>query len=230
MESKKLIILIKAFLILFFLSFSFVDIDPAYIDKFGYGTLCASFKGYPEKDKYDASQYDFKDGKFYVKKGGRIDLRSILPQGKTYGDLYNQFKSQNSVKYTDVIYEGQFWVVYIDHLTYGGIQTHWGAWPTDPSEMLKEEGMTFPQGLDGEALEWNTSGLKWDQMENNFQSSVGTWLEFAKPGWQMYIINTVGWERWRPEDRYWDKEKWEYVTPTGYEFAPAIGYCIVEVK
>ena len=230
MKSKRIYLFSNALLILFCLSFSFVDLDPMYIEKFGYGSICASNNGYPEKDKYVASQYDFKDGKFFVKREGRLDLRAILPQGKTYGDLLNEFKSQNSSKYTDVIYEAQFWIAHVDHLTYGGIQTHWGAWPTDPGEMVKEQGMTFTTSLTGEVLDWNTAGLKWDQMENNFQSTVGTWLDFAEPGWQIYILHTVGWERWRPEDKYWDEEKGKYITPTGYELAPPIGYCIVEVK
>lgn len=217
-------------LVSFCFSFSFVDLDPKYIDAFGYGSICASYNGYPEKDKYDASQYDFKNGKFYVKKEGRLDLRSILPQGKTYGDLLNEFKSQNSAKYKDIIYEGQFWLVYIDHLTYGGIQTHWGAWPTNPADIIKEEGMTFSQSLDGGAIDWNTAGLKWDQTDNNFQATVGSWLDFATPGWQMYIINTVGWSRDRPEDKYWDWEKGKEIIPTGLELAAPVGYCIVEVK
>lgn len=200
-----------------------------YIQTFGYGSICASFNGYPQKEKYDASQFEYKAGKFYIKQGGRLDLRSILPQGRTYGDLLSDFKRQNSAKYTDVISEGQYWIVYMDHIT-GGIQTHWGTWPTDPNDMIKEEGMVFPQTLDGGALEWNTSGLMWDQADNMLKVNVGTWLDYAQSGWQMYIVNTVGWDRWRPEAKYWDWDKGQYVTPAGSEFAPPIGYCIVEVK
>jgi hypothetical protein len=231
MKSNKLKIIIYTFLVLFTLSFSFVDLDPAYIEKFGYGALCVSFKGFPEKDKFDASQYDFRNGKFYVNKGGRIDIRAILPQGKTYGDLLNEYKKQNSAMYKDIIFDGNFWLTYPNYIT-GGIQVYWGDWPANPSEILKEKGeeRAFVTSIDAEIMGWNTSGLKWEQTENNLQSTVGTWLENAEPGWQMYIINTVGWERWRPEDKYWDYDKGKEITPVGYELAPPVGYCILEVK
>ena len=55
-----------------------------------------------------------------------------------------------------------------------------------------------------EFLGWNTSGIKWDDAETRLQLTVGTWLEFAEPGWQMYILETVGWSRACPEKKYWD--------------------------
>jgi hypothetical protein len=226
---KKHILFLQILLFLTFLSFSFVDLDPGYINAFGWGSVCVSVNGFPEKDKYSASQYEFKDSKFYVKKGGRIDVRAILPQGITYGVLLRDFKNQNSAKYTDVISEAHYFLFYPDHMI-GGIQVQWG-WPSDPGGIISSGNpYTLPFGLEGGVLDWNTSGAKWDDMENGLQTTVGTWLEYAEPGWQMYVAETVGWERWRPEDKYWDWDKGQYVTPSGYEFARPHAYCILEVK
>ena len=51
---KTIQLLIRAILVLTFLSFSFVDLDSAYINAFGYGSICVSINGFPEKDKYNA--------------------------------------------------------------------------------------------------------------------------------------------------------------------------------
>ena len=226
---KKFTLLIQILLCLTFLSFSFVDIDPGYIKAFGWGSVCVSTKGYPEKEKYDASQFEYHDGKFFVKKGSRIDVRAILPEGKTYNDFVNNFKNQNSSKYTDVISESHYFLFYPDHMI-GGIQVHWGSWPSSGDIIKEENPYTLPFSLEGGVLEWNSSGVKWDDMESRLQTTVGTWLENAEPGWQMYIAETVGWERYRPEDKYWDWDRGKEVTPTGYEFATPHAYCILEVK
>ena len=139
---KKTQTLLRAILLLTFLSFSFVDLDPGYINAFGYGSICVSIKGYPEKDKYDASQFDYKNNKFYVKKGGRIDIRSILPQGKTYGDFLADFKKSNSAMYKDVEYELKYIKIYTSHLV-GGIQTQFGSWPSNPSEIVNTDATYF---------------------------------------------------------------------------------------
>ena len=227
---KKVQFLLKAILLLTFLSFSFVDLDPAYIKAFGYGTICVSTKGYPEKDKYDASKFDYKYGKFYVSKGGRIDLRAILPEGKTYGDFLSAFKKSNSAMYKDVVEEMQYIKVFTSHLV-GGIQAHFGSWPSDPSELVNTDATYFLNFTTSpESLSWNTSGIKWDDTKTGLQLTVGNWLEYAQPGWQMYILETVGWTRECPERKYWDWDRGKYIFPYGYELAPPHAYCIVEVK
>ena len=226
---KKVQITLKLILVLTFLSFSFVDLDPGYIKAFGYGSICVSIKGYPEKDKYDASQYDYKDGKFYVKVNGRVDLRAILPEGKTYGDLLSAFKKQNSALYKDVVADSKYIKIFSTHMV-GGIQTEHSSWPSNPSDLVNMDAQFFLEfSTSPEFLTWNTSGNKWDDPETKLQS-LSNWLEYAKPGWQLYILETVGWTRECPEKKYWDWDRGKYIYPYGYELAPPHAYCIVEVK
>jgi hypothetical protein len=91
MKKPTLILSLLVVILMVSVSFSIADPDPAYIQAFGYGSICVSGKGYPLKDRYDATQFDFRNGKFYISKGGTIDLRVFLPRGKTYGDLINEF-------------------------------------------------------------------------------------------------------------------------------------------
>lgn len=220
----------KILLIFTFLSFSFVDLDPAYIKAFGYGSMFASIKGFPEKDKYDASQFDYKNGKFYVKKEGRIDLRTILPEGKTYGDLYNAFKESNSAMYKDVIYDQQKYVKIFTSHDVSGIQYQFDPWPSNPGELVNSDGKLLSFNNNSESFGWNSSGVKWDDQSSYLQSTVGTWLEFAQPGWSMYILETVGWSRNCPEKKYWSYDQNDWVIPMCYEFAQPHAYCIIEVK
>ncbi len=227
---RKLQITLKVFLALLFLSLSYVDLDPGYIKAFGYGSICASINGYPEKDKYNASQYDFRGGKFYVKSGGRIDLRTILPEGKTYGDLYKAFKSSNSANHKNVVADEQKYIkIFISH-DVSGIQFQFGSWPSDPNEMVNSDGKILNFSNTAESFGWNTSGVKWDDQSTYLQSTVSMWLDYAQPGWSMYILETVGWSRECPEKKYWSFDQSTYITPIGHELAPPHAYCIVEVK
>ncbi len=64
--------------------------DPAYFKAFGYGTIAASIGGRPAYSTYDPSQFDFRDGIFYISADAiRVDLRALLPQGQTYGSMLN---------------------------------------------------------------------------------------------------------------------------------------------
>ena len=227
---KKIQIFLNVILILIFLSFSFVDLDPGYIKAFGYGSICVSVKGYPEKDKYDASQFDFSNGKFYVKSGGRLDLRTILPEGKTYGDLYNAFRNSNSAMHKNVIADEQKYIKIFTSHDVSGIQFQFEPWPADPNELVNSDGKMLNFSNNAESFSWNTSGVKWDDKETYLESTVSSWLDYAKPGWQMYILETVGWSRECPEKKYWSYEQNAWITPVCYELAPAYAYCIVEVK
>jgi hypothetical protein len=227
---KKAQIVLKAVLVLTFLSFSFVDLDPGYINAFGYGSLCVSTKGYPEKDKYDASQFEFRDGKFYVKANGRVDLRTILPQGKTYGDLYNAFRNSNSAMHKNVIDDELKIIKIFTTHDVSGMQLRFDSWPSNPNELVNSEGKMLKFSNTAETFGWITAGVKWDDESSYLQATAGSWLELAKPGWQMYILETVGWSRECPEKKYWSYNQNDWVTPICYELALPYAYCILEVK
>ena len=52
----------------------------------------------------------------------------------------------------------------------------------------------------------------------------------AKPGWQLYILHTVGFQRNCPENKYWDYGQGKEVIPIAYEMAKPFAVAIVEVK
>ena len=218
------------FVIITSFSFTFSDIDPGYISAFGYGSICVSHSGYPGADSYNASQFDFRDGKFYVKAGGTIDLRAILPQGKTYSDIMNEFKRENSGKYKDVVAELVYWKAYSSHGLGGNVLN--ASWPSDPSELLHSNNPLWFREFNTATgiLDWKSSGVDFTDSDNDLKRDIGNWLSNAKPGWQIYIFHTVGWRRNCPEISYWDPVRMQTIVPISYEMAKPISYCIVEVK
>ncbi len=216
-------------ILMIFVSFRIADPDPAYIKAFGFGSICVSMKGYPLKDRYDATQFDFRNGKFYVPQGGTIDLRAFLPKGTTYGDLINKYTS-NHPKYKDVIEVQSYWKIYSNFDDVGN--NLFTAWPANSIDMLHQNKPLWfePTNTEGSFKEWNTSGQDFTDSDNNLQRDVGNWLSKAKPGWQLYILHTIGFRRNCPEDKYWDSQRLEYIVPISFEMAPPIATCIVEVK
>src|SRR3989339_1090316 len=63
-------------------SFASDSPDPKYYKAFGYGKVIASTNGYPAFGSYDPSQFDYRDGKFYMSPTDTLDLRVLLPKGK----------------------------------------------------------------------------------------------------------------------------------------------------
>jgi len=183
-------------MLLTFLSFSVADLDPAYIKAFGYGSICVSNNGYPAFATYDPSQFDFHDGKFFIKAKTQFDLRVFLPEGKNYGDLINDFvkrKPHDRDNRSDKI----IWRVFASHDKNGN--KIYEKFPPSPQEMLSELSyMTSPKELcfaslnAMEVMDWKTSGVKWNDNKTNLSMLCGSWLFAAKPGWQLYIVHTVG--------------------------------------
>jgi hypothetical protein len=96
--------------------------------------------------------------------------------------------------------------------------------------MVNSDGKILNFNNTSETFGWNTAGVKWDDQTSQLQATISMWLDFAKPGWQMYILETVGWSRECPEKKYWSYDQNDWVTPICYELAPPHAYCIVEVK
>src|SRR3989339_1364743 len=84
-------LLASVFIFLFAMMISPVlatPIDPGYTSAFGYASVIASSKGYPVIDKYDPSQFEYKNGAFYIDGGeeATLNLRQILPKGMKDGE------------------------------------------------------------------------------------------------------------------------------------------------
>ncbi|MFA6431518.1 MAG: hypothetical protein WCV91_03970, partial [Candidatus Margulisiibacteriota bacterium] len=82
---KKFVFAVLVFMfagLLYCPSFASDSPDPKYYKAFGYGKVLASNNGYPAFDTYDPSQFDYRDGKFYMSPTDTLDLRVLLPKGK----------------------------------------------------------------------------------------------------------------------------------------------------
>lgn len=199
---KTFLVLVVSLVTFFSLASAVTDLDPQYVQKFGYGSICATNKGYPVIDKYVESQFDFRNGKFYIDKKSSLNLRAILPEGKKYIDLLNDFISRRPDYTEDNAVEKIIWRVFASHNAKG--KKIYDNFPPQNSEMLKELSyMTSEKELafitvdmslrQPEVRDWATSGLSWSEANSQLQLLVGSWLNEAKPGWQLYIVHTVGW-------------------------------------
>jgi hypothetical protein len=178
------------------LSMTLADPDPAYIKAFGYGSICVSGNGYPEFATYNPAQFDFHDGKFFIEAKTQFDLRVFLPQGKTYGDLMNDFlrrRPHAKDNRTDKV----IWRIFASHDKDGNkIYAHF---PPSNEEMLSELSyITSPKEICFSPLDetdvagWKTSGATWSDQKTYLSMMCYNWLFNAQPGWQLYIVHTVG--------------------------------------
>lgn len=175
------------------------DLDPRYIEKFGYGSICVSDKGYPVIDKFDESQFDYRNGVFFIEPNKQLNVRAILPEGKKYIDYLNDFISRTPGYTEDDALEKIVWRVFASHDLKGN--KIYGSFPPSNSEMLKSLSyktsdkelafVTVDMSLrQPEVREWTTSGIPYSNSE--LVPLVGQWLSSAKKGWQLYIVHTVG--------------------------------------
>ncbi|MFH1197459.1 MAG: hypothetical protein V1720_17295 [bacterium] len=230
MRSNKIFISTLLVFIISFLAFTFAELDQGYIKAFGYSSICVSKAGYPQKDFYDASQFEFTGGKFFVETGGSINLRALCPQGKTYDDLLKQFNNKHK-EFSKMTEELVYWKIYSNYDFVGN--KLFDKWPSDSEEMLHaNQPLCFiTYNTTSGIRDWITSGVDWTDTEgNDMQMDVGNWLSSAKPGWQLYILHTVGFRRNCPEDKFWDYNQGKEVIPIAYEMAKPFAVAIVEVK
>ena len=204
-----ILLIISSFSFLF-VSSVLTDLDPKYIEKFGYGSICVSDKGYPQYDKYDESFFDYRNGKFYIDKKSALNMRAILPEGKKYIDLLKDFIAKCPNYSEDDALEKIVWRFFASHDKNG--KKIYENFPPSNSEMLKELAYSTSEKelafvtadlslRNVEARDWTTSGMPYNNGE--LIPLIGTWLNEAQTGWQLYIVHTVGYlEVHRGNDRY----------------------------
>lgn len=214
-------------------AFALDEPDPAYMKAFGYGTMIASGGGWLNYTGYEPSKVEFRDGTFFIKGGSMestLDLRAILPQGKTYGQYLAQFKKNNPSKLKNHQRDIIVWKIWTSH-DYSG-NSLLEKWPAKNTEPDSTPLVAYYPNLTAEAKNWTGSGCGWEK--DNLKSDLITWLKSAKPGWKLYIINTVGIERKCPELARVGQNVGtgiiETQVPIEYVTAPPIVSCIVEIK
>lgn len=217
-------------------------LDPAYTKKFGYGVILASGKGFPAFTKYDETQFNYKDGKFFLEPGEAttIDLRAILPQGTTMGALMNKLKAERGKNLSHKTNEFFVWEIWCSHD--GGTDQITGnyKWPTTKKEVpawASSCTAVYQKYNVAENSSWNTAGLKWDSDGGNLQFEFGTHLRMSKPGYKYYIMLRMAYEYSVPggqTENKWNSilNRFEPVVSTGgvgYVFSDPIATCTVEI-
>lgn len=190
-----------------FLGLAADEPDLGYMKAFGYGSVCVSGGGYPQFAKYDPAQFDFRDGKFYIAAKTQFDLRAILPQGKTYGTLIDDFvkrKPHARENREDKV----IWRIFASHDKNGN--KIYDKFPPAPGDMLSvlaymtsEKEMVFAGLRALDVMGFTGSGVRWTDENVHLMMLCYEWLFNAKPGWQLYIVHTVGYmTRHEGNDQY----------------------------
>jgi hypothetical protein len=158
-------------------------LNPGYSKEFGYGVVVASVKGYPSYDNFDKSQfnYDKTTKEFSISAGDTLDLRAIYPKGKLMRNLVNEVKA----KYKKLLADKT--------ITVQEIGTAFRIWKIDAEHPVPQKLSDEPEwnpmleqtyNADEEFLSWDSSGLKWDEI-NGY---ITNWQENAKPGDKLYVL------------------------------------------
>jgi hypothetical protein len=213
-------------------------IDPGYVNAFGNAVIIASIKGYPLFDKYDESQFIYKDGHFLVQNDDQstLDLRVIMPKGMSEGKLLDKLKKEKPQNLKHKKAEYAVWEIWFSH-TLDGRENITDRCPW-PSKLSDEPKWSEPQykyyNATTESKDFITSGFKW---EDGLKSSVGDWIVAAKPGYKMYVIYRVAYEYSVPGgqiENKWDSDLKKFV-PTkstggiGYVYSDPVAAGTIEV-
>jgi len=217
-------------------------LDPMYTKKFGYGVILASGKGFPAFTKYDETQFNYKDDKFFLEPGEAttIDLRAILPQGATMGSLMTKLKSERGKNLTHKTNEFFVWEIWCSHDGETNQVTGNYKWPTTKKDVPAWGSSctsVYQKYNVAENSSWNTAGLKWGSDGGNLQFEFGTHLRMAKPGYKYYFMLRMAYEYNVPggqTENKWNSilNRFEPVVSTGgvgYVFSDPIATCSVEI-
>jgi hypothetical protein len=216
-------------------------LDPAYTQKFGYGIILASAKGFPVFTKYDETQFNFKEGKFFLEPGeaSTIDLRAILPQGTTMGSYMTKLKAERGNNLSHKTNEFYVWEIWCSHD--GDVDQVTGnyTWPASAKDIPAwgSPCAEVYQTYTAEVSSWASTGLTWDYNGGNLQFQFGTYLHMAKPGYKYYITLRMAYEYSVPGGQ--NESKWNSVLNrfenvvseggVGYVYSDPIASCTVEI-
>ncbi|MFA6432034.1 MAG: hypothetical protein WCV91_06630 [Candidatus Margulisiibacteriota bacterium] len=205
------------------------DIDPGYTSAFGYGVVIASEKGYPLVDKYDPSQFDYRDNAFHIAagEGATIDLRMILPKGVKDGDYEAIIKKKLKSN--------------LKHLE--KYASYWRIWDLPEGKSWPEKKLTAPDwdpigdmtyyGDDYSAsADWTSSGCKWEDMRESMWSKMSN----LKPGDKFLVQYTEGYRaNIKTTENKWDDvyKEWRPTAVSTWAFErlePAIAEGWIVIK
>ncbi|EKD42349.1 MAG: hypothetical protein ACD_73C00194G0001 [uncultured bacterium] len=186
-----------------------VTLDQGYIKAFGGGKVVVSGKALPALETYDASQFTFKDGKFFIAGGpdGFFNARALLPAGKTIGQLIDEAKKKFSANMEYFQSDVTCFRVWCSNGEDGNDQVGNAKWPTT----LNEEPQWATQicdiqtDVDEERLTWVGQAATWESMQND----VAGYLAKARTGTKFFIQYSVGFTSLTPGGQM--ESKWDSV-------------------
>jgi hypothetical protein len=171
-------------------------IDPKFAETFGQGGVVIASNTRIDRNTYVPANFDYRDGKFYVKagKGASLSLRYILPKGKTFLS-YESSLTPGKVPFALLSSTGYFtnYKFYLsnDPATGAVIAANYPKspeevatiWPAGPNEFMRYK--------NSEAQNDETSSRV--DLNNLYRSgAVRAFMAKAKPGWWIYVTVNFG--------------------------------------
>ncbi len=168
------------------------DLNQGYRKAFGSGTIIATNGEYPPVSSFNASQFEFKNGAFYINISfdGQVNLRVIPPAGKRFKSYHDQAvkeqKANLKYKKEDVFY----WQLWTDRDSEGNmIEQAQKSWPKKGSDTPSWEKIGwFTTTYEGEAAGWDTVGIN----NGAFKENLMQYFSNAQPGQKFFITVSVG--------------------------------------
>lgn len=217
------------------------SLDPAYTQTFGYGIVLPSFDGFPQFVKYDAAQFNYKNGKFMFPVGEEttMDLRAILPQGTTVGSFITKLEKERPQNLNSKTNEFMVWTIWCWHPEINGQPTDASKWPKTKTDipLWAAPCAELMQSYDETVASRNTTGLDWSPEGSNLKFFIGSDLQSAVPGDKFYITFRVAYEYSVPGgqiEQKWNADLyiWEPRISTGgigYVYSDPLAVGIVEI-
>lgn len=218
----------------------FCQVDPTYWTVFGEsGAMAVSSKGYPPKEKYEASMFDQKGTTFFLKPGAETtcDIRVMLPKGKSLAQLLAALKKEKPQNLKHRQEDMGVFRFYYDRDESGKLLVDakhpWPATLTDEPVWCEPKEYMFQ--IDGENDAWLSCGATWDE---KLKPELGQIFRSAPKGARIYCTFSVAYQYLTPGgeiENKWDAErqKWIPVESTGllgFVFSDPIAACTIEFK
>jgi len=197
------------------------NLDPAYTKAFGTAVIIASSKGYPAISAYDASQFDYRNGKFYIGggEGATVNLRVLYPAGVNAGSVVAKVKKEQPGNLKHFKRDVSMWKIWCDH-SYGGdlLVDDQHPWPKNRNDepAWAEPLARLDNNITPESRQFQSMGCLWDDLKQYLASTMAK----VPPGTRFYVTLQFGYEYLVPGGQMetkWDdvKRKWVQVKSQG---------------
>jgi hypothetical protein len=179
-------------------------IDPKYSEVFGQSGVVIASNAVIDRNTYVPADFDYRDGKCYVKtgKGSFLSIRFILPKGKTFLS-YESVLAPNGKPFSLLSGKGYYlnYNFYLsnDPATGAVLATAFPKSPEEIPSIWKSGPNDFMRYKNTEDDNDQTSSRV--DLNNLYRSSaVRAFFAKAKPGWWMYVTVNFGMNTYNDKD------------------------------